>query len=127
MARARLPGSSPIETALKYGRPRRTPLSYSNRPAAKNARYGAIGSAALQRQVSQPGSDVVPRNVPLLIACWPVGTETAMSKVALSRGWSLAGNHHGAICGSLVAIVSAVEETQGRLPRCVMSPGRPLY
>ena len=40
---------------------------------------------------------------PLLITSTPVGTDTEMSKVALSSGWSLLGNHHQADSGSLTA------------------------
>jgi hypothetical protein len=49
------------------------------------------------------------------------------SKAALSRGWSLAGNHHGAMCGSLVAIASWSLSIQGNSPLTPMLRGVPWY
>ena len=49
------------------------------------------------------------------------------SKVALSRGWSLAGNHHGAMCGSLVAVASSGSDSHGRSPPYRTDAGRPWY
>ena len=47
--------------------------------------------------------------------------------VALSRGWSLAGNHHGAMCGSFMVTTSRSSASQLLSPRYVAAPGRPRY
>src|SRR3546814_8476542 len=49
------------------------------------------------------------------------------SIVALSRGWSLAANHQGAICGSFIAIISPVVRRNGRSPFQLSVEGLPEY
>jgi hypothetical protein len=65
----------------------------------------AIGFVVRQYQRLHPVSSSRggPVMTPLLSASTPLGTSTEMSKVALSFGWSLLGNHHHAISGSPIA------------------------
>ena len=114
------------ETARTYGVPLAVrPRSSRKSPAAKNARYGAIGCRLRQCQPVQCRSTSRPTSRPLATACRPRGTRTCMSKVALSRGWSLAGNHQGAMCGSPMVDHLAGVATQGRSPAYAARPGRP--
>ncbi len=75
----------------------------SNWPATKNARYVAIGSVSRQCQVRCPPDRFEETRAPLPRASTSAGTLTFTSKRALSRGWSLLGNHQAAISGSPTA------------------------
>ena len=57
-----------------------------------------------------------PTSRPLAIPCWPLGTVTLMANFALSCGWSLLGNHHGAMCGWFIATTSERSASQLRSP-----------
>ena len=51
-----------------------------------------------------------------------------MSTSALSRGWSLAGNHQGAMCGSFIATTSlSVGQPVALAARRRTGPGCPAY
>ena len=50
-----------------------------------------------------------------------------MSNDALSRGWSLAGNHQVAMCGSFMVTTSAVLASQLLSPCDVSPAGTPAY
>ncbi len=63
--------------------------------------------------------------VPLLITWLPRGDADVMSKRALSCGWSLTGNHHGAMCGSFIASASSGSAKNGRSPSQATLPGVP--
>ena len=105
------------DTATTYGRPSSDPLRTSKLPAAKNARYGAIGS--LDRQWVVASAPLTTRSTcePLEITLCCFGTVIRTSIVALSRGWSLAGNHHGAMCGSFIVTTSRASASQFLSPR----------
>ncbi len=102
----RTAGASRCETATSQGRPSSVPCETSKRPAAKKARYGTIGSSARQRYVVVSPRAIRLTRRPLAMTCLPRGTVIAMSTSALSSGWSLAGNHHGAMCGWFIATTS---------------------
>ncbi len=88
-------------TALITGRPPAVvSLVTSNLPTASVVRYGACGLSERQLKRVQPSLEVCDSRTPLLSAWLPSGTETEMSYVALSVGWSLLGNHHTAESGS---------------------------
>jgi hypothetical protein len=55
-------------------------------------------------------------SLPLAITSRPAGTVVLMSKSALSIGWSLAGNHHGAMCGWFIATASWSSASQFASP-----------
>ena len=93
------------------------PCEISKRPAAKNARYGTIGSSAFQWYVAASPRTMRCTRRPLATTCLPRGTVTRMSTSALSRGWSLAGNHHGAMCGWFMVTTSWSLASQLRSPR----------
>ena len=57
----------------------------------------------------------------------PFGTVMWMSNDALSRGWSLAGNHHTAMCGSFMVTTSEVLASQLRSPFDASAAGTPAY
>jgi hypothetical protein len=42
----------------------------------------------------------------------PCGTRIRTSTIALSCGWSLLGNHHGAMCGSFIVTTSRLLASQ---------------
>ncbi len=67
---------------------------------ANAARYVAIGSSASQRHVVQPPWVLLSSRLPFAIASRPSGTVISNVKLALSVGWSFAGNHVEAPCGS---------------------------
>ena len=105
-----------------------TPVVTVNGPAAKNARYVAIGSFARQRNVVVPSPDVRRETrAPLLTTSLPSGTVMLTSIRALSDGWSLAGNHHGAMCGSSTVTTSCSSACQLLSPRYSASAGVPAY
>jgi hypothetical protein len=106
-----------FDTATTYGRPSSEPLRTSKSPAAKNARYGAIGSRDRQWVVASPPLTTRSTSEPLEITFRCFGTVIRTSMVALSRGWSLAGNHHGAMCGSFIVTTSRSSASQLRWPR----------
>jgi hypothetical protein len=110
---------------MSQGRPFRLPVSMRNRPTAAKARYGAIGRVIRQCHEVQPFLVTRSTRSPPLIACRPSGTRSTTSNVALSRGWSLAANHHGATCGSPRAVASSGSATHGRAPPYETEPGRP--
>src|SRR5690349_24489458 len=66
-------------------------------------------------------------STPFEIASWPAGTVIAMSYVALSRGWSLLGNHHAADSGSPMARAPVRVVTQGVKPPTRRVEGVPSY
>ena len=73
-----------------------------------------------------PDAGSVPVWVPLLIASTPLGTVTAMSNSAGSRGWSLLGNHQAAISGSPTATAPSDVVTQVWIdPGPTISDGTP--
>src|SRR5690349_18171508 len=72
----------------------------SNRPSVAVARYGAIGSVSFQTHVVLPALVLFEASTPFAITVRPSGTETLKSKVALSRGLSLAGYQPGEPWGS---------------------------
>ena len=51
------------------------------------------------------------------MTCLPRGTVIVMSTRALSSGWSLDGNHQGAMCGWFMATTSWSLASQLRSPR----------
>ena len=72
----------------------------------------AIGSLASQSQVVRPCFLHLPSSLPLATASSPAGTVTLKVKEALSVGWSFAGNHVAATCGSPAMIIpSSVANT----------------
>ncbi len=81
-------------------------------PATKKARYVAIGPPPPQWYVANPACRRTPISRPLETTCWSPGTVTRIDIRALSSGWSLLGNHHGAMCGSLTASASWELATQ---------------
>src|SRR3954469_837257 len=64
---------------------------------------------------------------PLLITSTPSGTATETSKVALSLGWSLLGNHHQASSGSPTASAPSGVRTQAVKPAATLLEGTPEY
>src|ERR1044072_6934126 len=73
-------------------------------PIVMNVRYGACGLVLRQSHRTMPAVVCSLRtSAPLASASTPLGTAIDTSNVALSRGWSLLGYHHGAICGSFTA------------------------
>src|SRR5690349_8416698 len=72
----------------------------SNRPSVAVARYGAIGSVSRQTHVVLSVVDSCEPSTPFAITVSPLGTVTLKSKVALSRGLSLAGYQPGEPWGS---------------------------
>src|SRR5436190_13533119 len=73
----------------------------SNFPSVAVARYDAIGSLSFQTHVVLPPAVVEETRTPFAITVSPVGTVTAKSNVALSRGVSFTGYQAGDPCGSL--------------------------
>ena len=63
----------------------------------------------------------------MAITSWPRGTVTRMSNDALSRGWSLAGNHQAAMCGSFMVTTSSGLASQLRSPWELSAAGVPAY
>nr|WP_231123652.1 hypothetical protein [Nocardioides sambongensis] len=61
----------------------------------------------------------------MLTTSLPASVVIAMSKVALSRGWSLLGNHQAAMCGSFMVTTSRRSASQFRSPCQPISPGLP--
>ena len=57
----------------------------------------------------------------------PRGTVMLMSISALSVGWSLAGNHHGAMWGSSIVTTSCSSACHLLSSRYCSSPGTPAY
>ena len=55
----------------------------------------------------------------------PRSTVVETSKVALSLGWSLPGNHHGAMCGWFIATTSRSLASQLRSPAYFFPSGLP--
>ena len=68
-----------------------------------------------------------PTRWPFATTCLPCGTVMWRSTRALSRGWSLAGNHHAAMCGSFIVTTSWRLASQFRSPSQAMRPGFPAY
>ena len=58
---------------------------------------------------------------------FPRGTVIRMSNDALSRGWSLAGNHQVAMCGSFMATTSVSLASQLLSPCEISMAGTPAY
>ena len=114
----RTDGASCWDTATSQGRPSCVPREISKRPAAKNARYGTIGSSATQRYATlSRGRRSRETRRPLATTCLPRGTVIVMSTRALSSGWSLDGNHHGAMCGWFMVTTSCSFASQLLSPR----------
>src|SRR4051794_27477961 len=70
-ARSRRSGSRPFETPTYQGWPCDVPCATANLPAAKNARYGTIGSAGSQVVVASPPCTFRATRSPLAITCLP--------------------------------------------------------
>ena len=87
----------------------------------------AIGSTARQCTVVRPGFFRFETRTPLATTSFPRGTVTRMSNEALSRGWSLAGNHQVAMCGSFMVTTSSLLASQLRWPCERSSAGTPAY
>ena len=64
---------------------------------------------------------------PLATTSFPRGTVIRMSNDALSRGWSLAGNHQAAMCGSFMVTTSLSLASQLLSPCEVSVAGTPAY
>ena len=64
---------------------------------------------------------------PLATTSFPRGTVTRMSNDALSRGWSLAGNHQAAMCGSFMVTTSSRVASQLLSPCERSVAGTPAY
>lgn len=75
----------------------------------------------------QPSREVCDWSTPLLIAWVPSGTLTETSKVALSSGWSLPGNHQTAESGSCAATPPSGVRCQAVQPSTLNSEGFPAY
>lgn len=75
----------------------------------------------------QPSRELCDWSTPLLIACVPSGTLTETSKVALSSGWSLLGNHQTAESGSCAATPPSGVRCQADQPSILNSEGFPAY
>ena len=63
----------------------------------------------------------------MAITSFPRGTVTRMSNDALSRGWSLAGNHQAAMCGSFMVTTSSRSASQLLWPCDFSAAGTPAY
>ena len=106
-------GSSP--TASRSSRPRRT---RGRSPSARSAR---------QWVVARPCRLRLETRTPLAITSLRRGTVIRMSNDALSRGWSLAGNHQAAMCGSFMATTSFALASQLLWPWERSAAGTPAY
>src|SRR5690606_33306285 len=85
-------------------------MSYG--PAARKTRYPVVGWLIAQCQVSVAPLWSVPVWMPALRPANSLGTVTAMSYVALSRGWSFVAIHQGADAGSpMMSIPGCVSNT----------------
>ena len=76
-----------------------------------------MGSTARQWVVALPSRTLRLTSRPLATTLRSSGTVMWMSKDALSSGWSLAGNHHGAMCGSFMVTTSSRSASQLRSSR----------
>ena len=63
----------------------------------------------------------------MAITSLPLGTVIRMSNDALSRGWSLAGNHQVAMCGSFMVTTSESLASQLLSPPDDSLAGTPAY
>ncbi len=85
----------------------------------------ACGLSERQLKRVQPSFELCDWRTPLLIAWVPSGTETEMSYVALSSGWSLLGYHHTAESGSCAATPPSGVRAQAVQPPIFNSEGFP--
>ncbi len=92
-----------------------------------NARYVAIGSLASHVHVVEPCLVFWLLRMPFEIASVPAGTEIAIVNEALSRGWSLAGNHVAATCGSPIAMAPSSVWMNPESPKSSRVNGTPSY
>src|ERR1044072_263929 len=97
-------------------------------PIATYVRYGACGRTLRQFHRTNPGTCCcLLTSTPFEIASTPGGTAIDTSNVALSRGWSLLGYHHGAICGSFTPSAPVIVRCQPPKPYRRYGSGVSLY
>ena len=102
-------GGSAFETATTHGTPSSLPLATCVAAGGeeREVRHHRLGRAPGRgRQLAVDGP--LAPGVPLAITWLAFGTVMLMLIGALSSGWSLAGNHHGAMCGWFIATTSSV-------------------
>src|SRR5262245_45278944 len=86
-----------------------------------------MGSTASQSHVDEAPFVRLPTNRPFAIAWRPVGAVMWYVNEALSRGWSFAGNHDDAPCGSPITIAPSPVARKPEPSRSGRAWGTPSY
>ena len=120
---------APLAAAWRPRRSRQTPWQVADLRSSKRRPRRTRGrSPSARRPASawwlRPCRLRSTTRTPLAITSLPLGTVIRMSNDALSRGWSLAGNHQVAMCGSFMVTTSVSLASQLLSPCEISRPGR---